>query len=69
MRQDAHVNVGRNWIQFSMIFIAIIGLLFMGACTKKIRSDYPSLKRSGDQATGGSGSQSTGQGDGAGCFR
>lgn len=62
MKKNNRKNVRKNWIQLSMVLLAMVGFLFMGACTKKIRSDYPGLKRSGDQTAGDTGSQSAGQG-------
>ena len=50
MEKNARTRTGRNWIQLSMVILITIGLLFTVACSKKkIRTDYPSVQRSGDQ--------------------
>ena len=63
MKGNAQMRVGRNWIQLSMVILISAGLLLTGACSKKkIRSDYPSLKHSGDQAATDAGKTGAKQG-------
>lgn len=61
MKVNVRKMIVRNWFNGIILLIAIVGLLFIGGCAKKIRTDYPGLERSGDQTTGQTGSQGTGQ--------
>ncbi len=61
MKKDVCQKIGRNWLKGTLFLLAIVGLLFIGGCAKKIRTDYPGLERSGDQTNGQSGSQDSGQ--------
>ncbi len=63
MEKNAQVRTGRNWIQLSMVMLITIGLLFTVACSKKkIRTDHPSVIRSGDQAATDAGKAGAEQG-------
>ena len=63
MEGNAQMRIGRNWIQLSMVIFISAGLLLTGACSKKkIRSEYPSLKHSGDQAATDAGKTGAKQG-------
>ena len=66
MKNNVRKMVAKNWIHLVVIVLIMIALLLSGACAKKkIRSDFPSIQRSGDQPTAG-GSEGTGQGMGQG---
>jgi len=64
MKRNTRMRTRRNWIQLSMVILVTSGLLFTVACSKKkIRTDHPSVERSGDQAatdTGKSGAKEGG---------
>jgi len=63
MQRNAQVRTGRNWIQLSIIILISVGLLITGACSKKkIRTDHPSVERSGDQAVTDAGKAGAKQG-------
>lgn len=63
MERNTQVRTGRKWIQLSMVILITIGLLITGACSKKkIRTDHPSVQRSGDQAATDAGKSGAEQG-------
>ena len=63
MKGSTRMRFGRNWTQLSMVILISVGLLFIGACSKKqIRTVHPSLDKSGNQAVTDAGKTGVKQG-------
>jgi len=64
MGMNATKRMGKGWLRLSVVIFSCIGLLLIGACSKKtIRSDYPSIAGAGNQnGTGMNGNGKNGTG-------